>query len=541
MRWAVFAALLLCGMGAASGQYVVTFGDITPPSGGDGLTIGYVQHVAVHPLDARKVAVAGPNRLMVSRDGGATWNRPEQLPWHLNWVERLFAHNGRPGVLFVQEAGLGNPPYGVRGFGRTWRSDDFGETWSLVNEYRGEGDRAISPYASNPRDPEHLYATQRRLAVCGIGCFWPARWDDEGLVESRDGGKSWGSTMAFAPRTRKTGRIDGPVPAAATRLFLVDFDGAMVSHDGGRRWSDFGLPGQPLWIRQDPRNADVLYASIRSSEGAHQVVRSADSGHSWHTVFSYEPYVVPHGPTFGFAELAIDPVDTRRLWITGIKDGVYLSEDAGTTWRPLGMAAVAQPFQGDVLDLGSIPGVLVPSAGDSPQGYLIRQGRLYRVELAPRQRIAVEYQYGNRFWIAGDGGEAHSQDYRANDAVRTGYRFGLWSRADAPPEALGFCRFQGNPAHGQTSRFVSLAGAECEAVKRGRDFLLEGENEYFAVPADDFGGCATGLVPVHRFNNLEANVNHRYVADPALAEQMHDSGWADEGVQFCARPLGSNE
>ena len=39
----------------------------------------------------------------------------------------------------------------------------------------------------------------------------------------------------------------------------------------------------------------------------------------------------------------------------------------------------------------------------------------------------------------------------------------------------------------------------------------------------------------------KSSVNHRYVADLAVAQQMRPAGWYDEGVRFCARPLGSNE
>jgi hypothetical protein len=46
---------------------------------------------------------------------------------------------------------------------------------------------------------------------------------------------------------------------------------------------------------------------------------------------------------------------------------------------------------------------------------------------------------------------------------------------------------------------------------------------------------------VRRFNNLQADVNHRYVADPDIAGQMRAAGWYDEGVRFCARPLAENE
>jgi hypothetical protein len=104
-----------------------------------------------------------------------------------------------------------------------------------------------------------------------------------------------------------------------------------------------------------------------------------------------------------------------------------------------------------------------------------------------------------------------------------------------------FCRFQGRPALGQTSRFLTLQGGECQALGADPAWVLEGEAEYFAVPAGADGSCAPGLVAVTRFVNGLRNANHRFVSDAKTAGEMRDRGWIREGVAFCARSLGSNE
>jgi hypothetical protein len=162
---------------------------------------------------------------------------------------------------------------------------------------------------------------------------------------------------------------------------------------------------------------------------------------------------------------------------------------------------------------------------------------LYRAVLPPRNRVAVEYQYGDRFWITGDSAEALSQDYRANEAVRTGRPFGFWSAADAPTGAKAVCRFQGNPTRGQTSRFLTLQGSECDTLRNDAGWVLEGEGESFAVPAGPGGECAPEHIAVTRFVNGLRNANHRYVAESGVAAQMRGRGWIEEGVAFCARPL----
>jgi hypothetical protein len=184
---------------------------------------------------------------------------------------------------------------------------------------------------------------------------------------------------------------------------------------------------------------------------------------------------------------------------------------------------------------------LLPDPSDSSNAYVIRGARLYRVEVPKRRSIAWEYRFGDRFWITANAAEAGALGFMGYHPNRTGQRFGLWSPAQAPAGALGACRFQGNPAYGQSSRFIALAGFECDIVKGSPAFVLEGENEYFALPPDARDACAAGLVPVRRFNNLQSNVNHRYVADAAGAAEMRAAGWYDEGVRMCARPLGADE
>jgi hypothetical protein len=53
------------------------------------------------------------------------------------------------------------------------------------------------------------------------------------------------------------------------------------------------------------------------------------------------------------------------------------------------------------------------------------------------------------------------------------------------------------------------------------------------------GACPAGLVPVHRFYNnpnTGTSMNHRYVIDATVMQQMLAQGWIDEGVVMCAQP-----
>jgi hypothetical protein len=319
------------------------------------------------------------------------------------------------------------------------------------------------------------------------------------------------------------------VPAAPSRLFVTtESFGAFVSTDSGQHWVGFAIAGAgPVrWVRQDPVDAAVLYAATGSwsASAGTTLQRSDDGGNTWQVIHVSAQQT----------RLVVDPVMPERLWLFGPLTGLLLSEDRGATWASVGFAF-------DTSLPGSTVTRLVPSPSDRNQVYLVWNGRLYRGEFPARARVAVEYQQDDRFWVTADPAEAGFMDYRANDAIRSGESFGLWSPLTAPARAIGVCRFQGNPARGQHSRFITLQGPECEAVKRDPRWVLEGENEWFAMSAAADGSCAASLLPVTRFRNGKVDANYRYVVDATVAAHMRARGWYDEGVSMCARPLGSNE
>jgi hypothetical protein len=528
---------------AGGAEAAVVFTDISPPA--EGLAPA-IEQVAVHPLDGNRLIAASNGRVQVSRDGGATWRTTASTP---GFADRLFAHLGRPGVVFLQGTTLYFGIGVLYSYSYTLVSEDFGETWTeIANDKLVKDELVMSPFASDPNRPEHLLAT-KRLPGFGISsAFINSPPTHVALVESLDGGESWSSPFATFPILARSGirSIQGPTPATPQRIFFTTFDGGgYVSIDGGKGWSAFPFRpgGHIFWVQQDPANASVIYASAELPDVGRGIVRSTDSGNTWQMIYPIDQL----GTAFGaanYGELAIDPVRSNRLWLSSVRAGVLLSEDRGASWQAVGFLPeryACSPNPCTSLDPNTIVSVVVASPTDSAQVYLIWKGRLYRGVLTPRKRVAVEYQYGDRFWITGDAAEAISQDYRANEARRTGQRFGLWGPLDAPAGAVGICRFQGNPAHGQESRFIAVEGSECDIVKGSPAFVLEGEGEYFAIPPTATGGCAEGLVAVRRFNNLESNVNHRYVSDASVAAEMRASGWYDEGVRLCARPLGSDE
>lgn len=532
---ALLAVLLPLAASESIAQVTASFEDITPAQVAPAEMSR--AHLAVHPLDSRRLLLVLNSRVLLSGDGGRTWSESANPLSFSEVAERVFVHKGRPGVVFLQVAGFRNSPSPQPGTpvwsgGETYRSADFGQTWMRVSPgVSGDDDVSISPFASDPSAPERLFATRRTPWRCARGCAFLAEAADISMLESIDGGFTWREATTGLPNNAVSGTLgpEGPNPAAPGRLFFSGFNGVFNSLDGGRTWSRFqhGLSFPLDWVKQDAVRAGVLYALGRPALARADLLRSDNGGATWTSLLQI--------PTSFRPDLAFDPVRSERLWITGHQDGLYLSEDGGAHWTLVG-------FHPEQLRQDSTVQRVFPSSADTEQVYLVHKGFLLKGSIAPRARIAVEYQYGDFYWLTGDAGEAISQDHRLNEATRTGERFGLWSAATAPQGAVGLCRFQGNPARGQHSRFLTLEGGECDLLSAGDAWMLEGKSEYFAMPPNAAGTCAAGLVAVRRFVNTKgAFTNHRYVASAAALAQMRASNWIEEGTAMCARPLGSDE
>jgi hypothetical protein len=126
-------------------------------------------------------------------------------------------------------------------------------------------------------------------------------------------------------------------------------------------------------------------------------------------------------------------------------------------------------------------------------------------------------------------------------ALDAGAFNGAWVRTGAAIKVGGptaVCRFYGMPPKGPDSHFFTVNAAECQQVM-SRYQAWTFENHAFAMTPPVDGACPSGLIPVHRFYNNPASgtsMNHRYVIDAAVMQQMIAEGWIDEGVVMCAQP-----
>ena len=220
---------------------------------------------------------------------------------------------------------------------RTWPPRWFGRvTWLAIAVVAAGGaffyakkqalaptEQVTPPATGLPRTPDYhallVSPTDARRIVLGTHA---------GLYESNDGGRSWrkgplaGNDAMNLVRTRS-----GLLWAAGHNVLFS-------SADGGRTWTGVrpnGLPGLDLHgFAADPRDGRTLYAAV-AQEGLY---RSSDGGNTFELVTDEVG-----GNVFG---LAVTP--TGRILAADPKRGLRASDDGGQTWKhvlPVSMVGVA--------------------------------------------------------------------------------------------------------------------------------------------------------------------------------------------------------
>lgn len=170
----------------------------------------------------------------------------------------------------------------------------------------------------DPNNTDHM--------VVGTSSFYYT--DDGGSTWSEATGSFNGTVWDIVP-SRVT---DGTLYAVWQNLDLDgdDFGGVMKSEDNGESWTDLGFkndwPAAEISVASD----DTLYVGTGGDLSPARVV--VYDGSTW-TVL---------GNIFGdvpLTSVVVDPADDNRLFVTSENNdsegGLFLSEDAGTTWTQI--------------------------------------------------------------------------------------------------------------------------------------------------------------------------------------------------------------
>jgi photosystem II stability/assembly factor-like uncharacterized protein len=222
-------------------------------------------------------------------------------------------------------------------------SDDRGQTWraAAMGNQRDADTRRINTLVADPHDRDTLW-----VAVSGT------TGERGGIMRSTDAGDTWQPVNNGLPSDVALFRHD--IWNVGSELAVsADGSAVAVSHNTSRvfrfdpahaQWFELDWThGQPNAVEADPsRPGRFVMASLGAG-----LIRSDDGGATWS----------PTSLTVPTRHLAFDQAVPGRL-AAGTLDGVYVSTDAGNTWRRLDPSLpsrIGNPvaFAGDRLMVGS--------------------------------------------------------------------------------------------------------------------------------------------------------------------------------------------
>lgn len=173
--------------------------------------------------------------------------------------------------------------------------------------------------------------------------------------------------------------------------------GLIESRDGGETWKNVSLLGEADF--HVLRSAGSRIYGFNSGTG--KLMVSTDGGREW----------AQRTPPAGMFDLAIDPTDVRRIVIS-TEDGIFVSTDAGETWRP---------WRDDLAGLLAWPkpGSLFIIDGDGRVARSADAGKTFEPVGSIDGPPSAFVSHGRQLYAAlGDGNVLRSTDGGANWAVR---------------------------------------------------------------------------------------------------------------------------
>ncbi|MBO6573862.1 MAG: hypothetical protein JJ896_00475 [Rhodothermales bacterium] len=235
--------------------------------------------------------------------------------------------------------------YVAVGSGGVWKTENWGTTWTSV--FDGQGSYSIGCLTLDPNNPDRIWVGTGE----NVGGRHVAYGD--GIYLSNDGGRTW--TNKGLPDSEHLSKIivhpDDPNTvwvASQGPLWAPGGErGVYKTTDGGDTWTR--TLGDDEWVGAtdlliDPRDPDVLYAAtwqrhrnVASYMGGGPgtgVHKSTDGGETWTELTRGLP-----GGNMGKIGLAMSYHDPDQLWAAIELDhttgGVFMTTDRGASWRKM--------------------------------------------------------------------------------------------------------------------------------------------------------------------------------------------------------------
>ena len=259
-----------------------------------------------------------------------------QHPWEFKRVWHIEPSLSDPDTVYagVEDAAL-------------FRSTDGGENWHELSGLRGHGTgpnwqpgaggMCLHTIILDPRDPKRIF-----IAISAAGAF-----------RTDDGGASWkpinkGLYSKYIPNpTAEVGHCVHHIAMNPTRpsvLFMQKHWDVMRSDDAGDSWreisgnlpTDFGFV-----VDVHAHELETIYVVPIKSDGEHfvmdgklRVYRSRTGGNEWEALTNGLPQANCYVNVLRDA-MAVDSLDECGIYFGTSGGQVYVSPDAGDSWKPI--------------------------------------------------------------------------------------------------------------------------------------------------------------------------------------------------------------
>jgi photosystem II stability/assembly factor-like uncharacterized protein len=297
-----------------------------------------------------------------TENSGRTWTPISDAGIPIGSIGAIAVAPSNPDIVYV---GTGESDirsqnsYGIGMF----KSTDAGKTWSHIGL---DDTRQISRVVVDPTNPNRVY-------VAALGHIYDAN-PERGVYRSTDGGTTWKKVLAHAKDPNNVGAADIAIDPRNPKVLYASLwatrrppwavyapsnmpgGGLYKSTDGGDTWKPLagGLPTDDfvgrIGIAIAPSNSRRLFAvvddlgtavakPIRGGGGGRGaeapptgggVYLSDDAGATWKLV-NHENRLWGRGWYFG--SVSVDPANPDKAYI--INTAVYVTTDAGKTFIPL--------------------------------------------------------------------------------------------------------------------------------------------------------------------------------------------------------------
>ncbi|MBI3590844.1 MAG: hypothetical protein HY094_05635 [Candidatus Melainabacteria bacterium] len=331
-----------CGVKNAMGVFLSTDGGATWQHKDNGLPSGEeveIRGLAVKPGDSNTVFASGDLEeigpfmgafqrthgiLYRTTDGGENW---AQVLSGGNLFKDVIIDPNNPNTTYVASGFFDRQQ--LEKLEGVYKSTDSGSTWAQINN--GIRNLYVTNIKFDPMNPNTIWGTTGMIPQFDTDI----ENQDGAIIVTRDSGMTW----IEVKRQRSNGSPQlysalGISPTNPNVIYAGAFGIFFKSKDGGMTWTETGFgplgsnPGHPIDIAVDPNDENTVY--VDSYIGG--VFKTTDGGKTWVT------------NAFGYSgsetrDVAVSP-DGNKVFATS-RSGVFLSEDKGVNWLPVGLGDVA--------------------------------------------------------------------------------------------------------------------------------------------------------------------------------------------------------